>query len=164
MLGSVFVAAETNGALRSGRIFVATVAEVARLVLWLCVQARKLCELMAARAGRHARRTHRAVGTVAGQTTGAELAMSALLLGAVAVGASLPHRETLVRLMTIGAELVPLRRRLLLSAMAAGAGRCLRSRMRFVAARATGVTGFDQACFALMAGVASHFVRLRVMR
>ena len=92
MIGSIFMASEADGALRGGRIFVTAVAQVARLMLRLCMQARKLLELMTGRAGRHASGARRAVGTVAGQTTRAELAMRALLLGAMAVGASFLHR------------------------------------------------------------------------
>ena len=92
VIGSIFVATEADGALRSRRIFVTAVAQIARLVLGLGVQARKLLYLVTSGAGRNAGRPRRAVGTVAGQATGAELSMSALLLGAMAVGARFPDR------------------------------------------------------------------------
>jgi hypothetical protein len=66
--------------------------------------------------------------------------------------------------MTVGAELMALWRALLFRAVAAGAGRCLRAGVRFVAARATRVAGLDQAGFSLMAAVAGHFVGLWMMR
>jgi hypothetical protein len=69
-----------------------------------------------------------------------------------------------VRFVTIGADLMSLGRALLLGAMAAGAGGCLRSGMRFVTALATRVTGFDQAGLALVAAIASDFVGLRTVR
>ncbi len=143
MIGAILVAVGADAARKRGRIFMAGMASGTGLMLRLGVQARKLLNLMAGRAGGHASRPGRTVGTMAGQTTRAELSVSALLLGSVAVGASLPRWQTLVRFMTIGADLVPLRRSLLFDAMAVGARRRLRSGMRFVAANAFGVTGFD---------------------
>ena len=90
--------------------------------------------------------------------------MRALLLGAVAIGARFLNGSTPVRFMTISADLVPLGRGPLLSAVAAGAGCCLRSRMRFVAPRAARVTGFHQAGLALMASVARDFIGLWMVR
>jgi hypothetical protein len=69
-----------------------------------------------------------------------------------------------MRLMTIGADLMALGCTLLLGTMAVGAGRGLRSGMRFVAANATGVTRLDQGCLLLMAIGARDFVGLGLVR
>jgi len=66
--------------------------------------------------------------------------------------------------MTIRANLVPFWRGLLLSTMAAGAGRGLRSGMWFMTARATRVTRLDQTCLSLVAASASNLIGLRVVR
>ena len=87
MVGSILVAAEADFALGGGRIFVAAMAGAARPVLGLCVQARKLLDLMTGRARRHAGCSLRAVGTMAGHTAGGDASVGALLLGAVAVSA-----------------------------------------------------------------------------
>src|SRR4051812_35726257 len=89
--------------------------------------------------------------TMASHAARAELALGTLLLGAVAVGARFAHGQSLMRLMTIGADLMPLRRSLLLAAMAVGTCRGLRPGMRFVATGAARVAGFDQARFSLVA-------------
>jgi len=89
VVGAIFVTAEADGALRSRRIFVTAVAQVARLMLGLGMQARELLYLVAAGARRHARDSGRPVRAMAGLATGDQLAVGALLLGAVAIRASL---------------------------------------------------------------------------
>jgi len=143
MVGAILVAADADLALRGRGIFVAAVAGRAPPVLRLGVQTWQLLNLMTGRAGRHARNALWSVGTMAGLTTAAELAVGASLLRAVAVSANLLRRKPAVRLVTIRAGLVPLGRRLLLAAMAVGTGRCLRSGMRFVAAGAACVPRLD---------------------
>ena len=90
--------------------------------------------------------------------------MSALLLGAVAIRASFLCGQADVGLVAIGANLVPFGRGLLFGSVATSASFGLFSGMRFVAANAASVAGFDEARFALVAVVATDFVRLGRVR
>lgn len=92
MVGAILVAADADLALRGRGIFVAAVAGRARSVLRLGVQTWQLLNLMTGRAGRHARNARWPVGTMAGLTTAAELAVGASLLRTVAVSANLLRR------------------------------------------------------------------------
>src|SRR6478609_5743599 len=87
--GAIFVAAEADGALRSRRIFVTAVAQVARLMFGLSMQPWELLHLVAAGARRHAGDSGGSVRAMAGLATGAQLAVGALLLGAVTIRAGL---------------------------------------------------------------------------
>lgn len=164
MVSAIFVATQADGALGRGWVFVSAVAQVARLMLGLCVQARQFLQLMAARACGNARDSGRPMRAMAGSTTGAQLAMSALLLGAVAIRAGLLCGQADVRLVAIGANLVPLGRGLLFGRVATRANFCLLSGVGLVAANAAGMAGFDQARFTLVAVVATDFVGFRLVR
>lgn len=143
MIRAILVATQADGALRCGRVVVTAVAQIARLVFRFCVQAWQVLYLMAGRAGRHAGNSGRAVRAMTGSTTGAELAMSALLLGAVAIRAGLLHGQADVGLVAIGAHLVALGRGLLFGSVARAASFGLLSGMRLMAADATRMAGFD---------------------
>lgn len=137
---------------------------IARLVLRFRMQPRQRLLLMATRASGHARNSVGAMRSVAGLTTSAQLAMCALLLGTVAIRTSLLCRQTDVGLVAVAADLMAFRRALLLGAVTAAAGDGLLSGMRLMAADAASVARFHQTRLALMAVVATHFVRLRLVR
>jgi hypothetical protein len=143
MLFAILVAAKANIALGRGRIIMTRVTNRARLMLDLCVQAGELFTLMTSRTSRNARDSVRAVGAMTSLTAAADSTVRAGLLGAVTIGACLQCRQACVRLVAIQASLVALGRRLLLHAMAVGAGRCLRAGVRFMATDAARVSGFD---------------------
>jgi len=164
MVSAVLVATEANRAFRSGGIVVTAVTQVARPMLLFGVQARELFHLMACRARGHARDARRPVGAMTGAAAGTQLPVWALLLRAMAIRTSLEHGKPRVRLVTIRANLMPLRRGLLFGAVTTTAGRCLFAGVGFVTADAARMALFDEPCFTLMAVVAADFVGLGVMR
>jgi hypothetical protein len=119
---------------------------------------------MTRRAGRDARHACRTVRAMASQTTGRELTVGALLFHAMTVRASLLRGQAAVGLVAGGANLVTLRRGLLLGSVAAGTSRGLSPGMRFMATRASRVTCSDQAQLSLMASGASDLVRIGLVR
>lgn len=139
------------------------VTQVARPMLLLGVKAGQLFHLMAGRARRNARDSRRSMRTMTSATTAAQLAVRALLLGAVAIRTGLERGQPRVRLMAIGASLVPLRRGLLFGAMTTAAGGRKLARVRLVTADATRMALLDEPRFALMTVIAPDFVRLGVM-
>lgn len=164
VIGAVLVAAEANGALGSCGIVVTAVAQVARPMLLLRVQARQLFHLVAGRARRNTRDASRTVRAMTSPAASTQLSVRALLLGAVTIRTRLERGEPHVRLMTIGANLVPFWRGLLFGTMTSTAGCRLFARVRLVTADAARVPLLDEPGFTLMAVIAADFVGLGVMR
>jgi hypothetical protein len=121
------------GATRQARLVAMTGMTVhAVLVLGRLVQASQLRGLMTGRAGWGRRRTGGSVRTMTAKATASELAMLRVRFGRVARRARSPSRRPAVRLMTLHALRVTLRRAVRFRGVAAFTRRRLRTAVRFV--------------------------------
>ena len=145
-------------------LVVAGVAVHTVLVFRLQVQPGQLRGLMATLASRHLGGPIGAVGAVAGEAAAGKCAVRTGGFLRMALAARLARRRARVRLVAIGASLVPGRRRLAFRCVAARAGRSQGTGMGLVALVAAGMAGVHQLLLRMVTGIAADLDLLGMVR